>query len=552
MATGTKTPIEPGVIARAVAGVRYAITGKGPEWFGPGQPLQPVAQEAAQGRAFDFPVNTNATVTPRGTEPVTFTQMRQLADGYDLLRLIIETRKDQVASLKWSIKPKKEGAQPDARCQAISDFLQFPDQEHDWATWLRMVLEEMLVIDAATIYPRQTVGGDLYALELIDGGSIKRVLDQAGRTPMPPDVAYQQILKGMAAVDYSRDELIYKPRNPRANRVYGYSPVEQIIMTVNIALRRQLHQLQYYTEGNVPEALIGVPPEWNPDQIKNFQDYWDALLEGNTAARRHAKFVPGGMNVTLTKGTELKDDFDDWLARVVCYAFSVEPTPFVKGANRATAQSSRAQALSEGLVPTMQWVCSLMDLVIAKRFGAADLRFDFDQADDVDALTQAQIDQIYVTVKVKTPNEVRDGLGLHPMTPDQIEELKALQPPPPAPPGGAPGEPPPDDKANPKSRQQNSVKPTEKAEVVATTYHTHHHINVEAPEITMPAITMPSIKVEGSHITVQPPEVLVDVGATTINATFDPPPAAETKKLTKTITATRGADGSIVGKVTEE
>ena len=30
-------------------------------------------------------------------------------------------------------------------------------------------------------------------------------------------------------------------------------------MSVNIALRRQLYQLQYYTEGNVPEALIALP-----------------------------------------------------------------------------------------------------------------------------------------------------------------------------------------------------------------------------------------------------------------------------------------------------
>ena len=248
---------------------------------------------------------------------------------------------------------------------------------------------------------------------------------------MPPDVAYQQILKGLPAVDYSRDELIYKPRNPRTNRVYGYSPVEQIIMTVNIALRRQLHQLQYYTEGNIPEALIGVPPEWNPDQIKAFQEYWDALLEGNTAQRRHAKFVPGGMTPTFTKNAELKDDFDDWLARVVCFAFSIEPTPFVKSANRATAQTARAQALTEGLVPTMSWACSLLTQVIAVQFKAPDLKFEFDQQDDVDALTQAQIDQIYVAAKVKTPNEVRDGLGLDPMTDDQIAELKALAPPPP-------------------------------------------------------------------------------------------------------------------------
>lgn len=33
---GIKTPIEPGLIARVAAGARYALTGKRPEWFGPG------------------------------------------------------------------------------------------------------------------------------------------------------------------------------------------------------------------------------------------------------------------------------------------------------------------------------------------------------------------------------------------------------------------------------------------------------------------------------------------------------------------------------------
>ena len=48
--------------------------------------------------------------------------------------------------------------------------------------------------------------------------------------------------------------------------------------------------MQHYTEGNVPEALIGVPETWTVDQIKAFQTYWDSILEGSTAERvvRHA------------------------------------------------------------------------------------------------------------------------------------------------------------------------------------------------------------------------------------------------------------------------
>jgi hypothetical protein len=44
--------------------------------------------------------------------------------------------------------------------------------------------------------------------------------------------------------------------------VYGYSPVRQVLMTVNIALHRQLWQLDYFTEGSIPDALIGVLQNW--------------------------------------------------------------------------------------------------------------------------------------------------------------------------------------------------------------------------------------------------------------------------------------------------
>jgi hypothetical protein len=186
------------------------------------QPPVPAAQSEAAGRAFDYPTGYNLTIRPREYEPITFEQMRALADGYDLLRLVIETRKDQIEKLDFRIRKRSAGAgepgddastgEDDPRIDTINNFLRCPDGEHPWQTWLRMLLEDMLVIDAATIYPRLNRGGRLAALELIDGATIKHVLDDAGRTPAPPDPAYQQVLKGLPAVDYSRDELLYLPR----------------------------------------------------------------------------------------------------------------------------------------------------------------------------------------------------------------------------------------------------------------------------------------------------------------------------------------------------
>jgi hypothetical protein len=254
--------------------------GTGADWFGPLDPLRPIAPPEIAGRRFDFPPGYNLVTRPRAYEPIGFDELRAFADAYDLLRLVIETRKDQMERQCWRIKaralhPQRRGASDDAgtnaRIAALEKFFKKPDAVTGWKTWLRALLEDMFVIDAATLYCQRTRSGRLCALHQLDGATIKRVIDDWGRTSLPYrstdgatvyPPAYQQVLKGLPAVDYSARDIIYRPRNVRAHKVYGYSPVQQVLMTVNIALRRQLWQLDYFTEGSIPDALIGVPQSW--------------------------------------------------------------------------------------------------------------------------------------------------------------------------------------------------------------------------------------------------------------------------------------------------
>jgi hypothetical protein len=388
-------------------------------WFGPQAPSAPVAPADVAGRRFDYPPGFNLQTRPRGAEPIGFFELRALADGFDLLRIIIETRKDQISRLGWSVRPRRAGPAraDDPRLVRIAAFFARPDGARGWDSWLRELLEDLLVIDAPTLWCERDRAGRLLHLHPLDGATIKRVIDDGGRTPKPPLPAYQQVLHGLPAVDYTQRDILYRPRNTRPHKVYGFSPVEQIIVTVNIALRRQVFQLQYYTEGNIPEALIGTPDAWTPEQIERFQAYWDSVNAGNTAARRHAKFVPGGVARTFlpTKEPELTGATDEWLARVCCYAFSVSAQPFVRMMNRATAEEAQDQALSEGLAPIRQWVKGLADEIIAAEFGAPDLEFAW--ADDLpgDAVQYAQIAADYVRAGIKSVNEVRRELGLPPV-----------------------------------------------------------------------------------------------------------------------------------------
>ena len=424
-----KTPLSQGFIARVAAGVRYAFTGNADAWMDAGKPLAPVAQQA-EGRRFDYePFYNVGHSKPREREAIGFAQLRALADNYDVLRLVIEKRKDQMESLKWTIQKRdvesttnNESQRKDRKVDEAIAFFQSPDKEHTWADWLRILLEDLFVIDAPCIYPRKTLGGDLYALEVIDGATIKRVLDNTGRLPAPPETAYQQILHGMAAVDYTADELIYRSRNNRSYKVYGYSPVEQIIMTVNIALKRQIHALEYYTAGSVPDALVGVPETWSMEDIKRFQEYWDLMLVGETAERRKLRYVPGELsrNFKETKQPPLKDVYDEWLARVVCFAFSVEPTPFVAQVNRSVAETSREQSLSDGMSSLKNWVKALIDDVLSRYMDMAAYEFVWKEEESLNPKEQAEIYAIYKNAGILTADEIRAELGKEPL-PEQPE-----------------------------------------------------------------------------------------------------------------------------------
>ena len=410
-----RRPLPPSVFARLADATRYVITGVSPDtWFGPLQPLAPMAPPEVKGRQFDYPFGANLNYIPRAEDGVSFAELRGLADALPLLRAVIETRKDQIAAQSYAVRPRARADSPDMSksIEAVSRFLARPDRRHSFADWLRMLVEEMLVIDAATIYPRYARGGSLYSLDIIDGATIKPLIGEDGRAPEAPDPAYQQILKGIPAADFSADELLYLPRNLRSHRLYGMSPVEQIALTINIALRRDAATLDYYRTGSSPDAFATLPKEWTADQIRSFQDYFDALMSGNLARRRMTKFMPADFKLIETRQPPLKDQYDEWLARIICYAFSVPVSPFVSQVNRATGETLRMQATQEGLVPLKNWIKSALDLVIQECMNEPGLEFVWVGDDAVDPLQQAQTLEILVGAGIKTREEARADLGL--------------------------------------------------------------------------------------------------------------------------------------------
>ena len=415
-----QSEIGQGLIARATAALRYTITGTMPDgWFPPGTPLPTQAPEDVKGRQFDYPVFSNINYRPRGSEPVSFENLKQLAT-HPIVAMLIQRQIDKVCEIDWQIKPRKgqpAGKADDPEIGTLTDFFMMPDKEHDWVQWIGAVLRQHLVIDAVSIYRAPTRNGSVYALQVLDGAAFKPILDYGGRRPLAPLPAYQQTLKGLPAVDYTADELIYFPQVYRADGIYGYSKVEQAKDLIETAISRLRSQKGYFDYGNLGDGYFTAPDTWTPDMVKGLENQWNAMMQGDPAVRRSVPFLPHGAMWNATKIELLADQFDEFLIRLLCFPFGVAPQPFMKqtGLGHGSAGTDHEAAEEGGLAPLMQYISRLMNMIIAKWFGRADLEFAFVENREFDPQIAAKIDDMRVKNGTATVNEVRDRNGEPPL-----------------------------------------------------------------------------------------------------------------------------------------
>jgi hypothetical protein len=280
------------------------------------------------------------------------------------------------------------------------------------------------VPDALTIWPEVSLSGQLGALELIDGTTIRPLLDFRGRIAPPPAPAYIQMLHGMPTSYFTRDRLIYRPLNTAVNTPYGASPMEWFLLTVNLAMRREVFHVSSFTEGNVPEALVGAPASWTQDQIDIWQKYWDAMVAGNVSMLRRMHWVPlEGSRSGLPVYEFRKDDLgvterDKWLMQVACWAFGNSPAEFGIMPGEGLGGKGYSQGMENVqyrsmIGPITQHLQRLFCYVIKRWIGKPHLGFIWVGLEpQEDRLSQSQVDTAYIASGVYTVGYVQDRLGI--------------------------------------------------------------------------------------------------------------------------------------------
>lgn len=416
-------------------------------WPNPLQPVQPMAPVGAEPLGWQMNWGRNLIFTPREDAQYSAAQLRRLGK-YVIARICIENNKDILTRMPHKIQAKgKPGETSKERVKRskgdevllqLNKFFERPDGENFWSDWLRPILDDMLVIDAASIFVGRQKGTGLpIEYRWVEGGSITRLVDEHGWTPKPPSPAYQQLWEGYPRLDLTTDQLIYRPRNivPRntqSSYLYGYSPTEQISEEIEIGIARLQFIRDFYEQGSIPGGMLFAPRNTPPDKIKEAQGFLDSDLAGQLAKRRRLQILQGFQEegkteqVVFPKEPALTDIFDELHIRKICFAYGTSPQRLMRMMNRASAQVTQESSEEEGTLPWLNWLKGIMDYIIQVQMKKPDYEFTFDPFMELDVLKQSMSDAEDIKVGLYTRNEKRVDRGDEPREEPEADELNIV------------------------------------------------------------------------------------------------------------------------------
>lgn len=352
---------------------------------------------------------------------VSFDALRRFSVQYDVARACINRRKRQVSQLDWKIVAAEDDDQKDYSSIIRPLNMQFKGiggYRVRFREFTDTIIEDLLTLDAVSLYKRPNRAGGLYALQTIDAATITLVVDEAGGTPMPPETAYKQKIRGEVVAEFTADEMYYEMMNPRTSTPYGLSPLESLVLGVSSALKSELYNLHLLTEGNIPEGFFGVPETWKPADIKEFQATFDAAMAGDTRMLSKIKFMPDGKYTPTKKADDMRyKELQEWLMQKTCMLFEIQPEElgFTKTVNKATSEVQQDTGMRTGLKPLANFLEEIFTDVIQQDLGYTQLKFEYQGLDFEDEKRNAEINEIYIRSGQRTVDELRTDRGMKPL-----------------------------------------------------------------------------------------------------------------------------------------
>lgn len=344
---------------------------------------------------------------------VQFEGMRAMVEETPVLNAIINTRVRQVQrfcriaesgelpgfEVRLVDRERQLTDQQREQKQAIQKFLLHCGFEFDpfkrkalkrdnFKGFMSKSVRDSLTMDSAPIElewkndPRAGLDG-FYA---VDGATI-RLCSELGYEG-DDQIFALQLVGGRITTAYSFRDMLYEPRNPRADvRAcgYGLSEVETLVRVVTGLLNAMTHNIKGFDSNSIPRGILHLVGNYQQSDVTAFKRMWNAQVRGVQNAWGLPMMVSPDekSKVQFEKiGNEFNEMlFAKWmtfLTSIACAIFGMSPAEinfdsFTAGSSSALSGSDTGEKLAaskdSGLYPLLTHFGDVMSDFIVPRFG---------------------------------------------------------------------------------------------------------------------------------------------------------------------------------------
>lgn len=380
--------------------------------------------------------DTNGKTTGGRGVTVNYNTLRQLRDINPLVNVCVEVLKHIVVKIPWKIHPKDDKVIDgyEEEIEYATKLFSFPNSQDTYRTFWLKNIEDILTIDRGCIETVRNANGDIVQLWNVDGATIKPNYDQYG---ILQDPAYVQRFDGELenAAEFNEEDidiLMNSPLGQTGMVGYGKSPVERVILTVITGINAENFNANNFNKNTLPPFAVNLV-KGTKQQVEDLKNQWENQQGGNL----WKGIFTGAEDIQIQKLRDSNQEMQYyeltlWLARIIIAAFELSPQDvgITMDVNRATGevqqQITKSQAINNMLSLISEWHNKKLREMSINNPNFLELQFEFDELDKIDEKTQAEIDQINVTIGKVLANELRARDGMPPIE-TVIEDQQEIQ-----------------------------------------------------------------------------------------------------------------------------
>lgn len=218
-------------------------------------------------------------------------------------------------------------------------------------------------------------------------------------------------------VDFYPDEMIHFSINNVGGRVYGNTPIQSVVYTIQTKMSAYNFNAEYFRRNGLPRSIY-TTKNLSQEQVNRMATtlraatpQTDILLNAGAGEVTHTMVAPSNADMQFV-------ELMNFLRQEIIAATGVPPIflGITEGSNRSNSQTQMESwdRKKKKLRLMIQDIINAKLLTTAN-FGFEDVKFRFNDENSRELLKYAQVAQLASTIEWVTPNEVRNKMGLPPL-----------------------------------------------------------------------------------------------------------------------------------------